>query len=161
MMQHRLATPADLDFVYQIYMDEQGNKFLTYDPMERLAFAPLYENLLASGTLYVAEEGGRRIGTYRLIPKQYRQAHVVYLGSLGIDPDLKGRGYGSLLLEDIKEAVCWSGRSRIELTVDLDNEAALRLYKKAGFQIEGIIRNSYKLAATGQFYDEYLMAVLL
>lgn len=160
-MQHRLATPADFDFIYRVYMDEEGNKHLTYDPMGRQDFVAIYDDLLASGTLYVAEEEGRRIGTYRLIPKHYRQAHTVYLGSFGIDPGLKGRGYGTLLLEDIKEVVRRGGRSRIELTVDLDNEAALRLYQKAGFQTEGIIRNSYKLAATGRFYDEYLMAVLL
>lgn len=160
-MQHRLATSGDFEFVYRVYMDEGSNKYLTYDPMDRQDFAVIYEDLLASGTLYVAEEEGRPIGTYRLIPKQYRQAHAVYLGSFGIDPGRKGQGYGYTLLQDIKESVRRSGRSRIELTVDLDNYAALHLYKKAGFQVEGTIRNSYKLAATGRFYDEYLMAVLL
>lgn len=160
-MQHRLATKEDFGFIYRVYMDEGANKHLTYDPMDKEVFAPIYEDLLASQTLFVVEEEGRLIGTYRLIPKQYRQAHTVYLGSFGIDPDLKGRGYGFAVLEGIKDAVRSSGRSRIELTVDLDNDAALRLYKKAGFEIEGTIRNSYKLSTTGRFYDEYAMAVLL
>ena len=160
-MQHRLTTKDDFDCVYRVYMAESSNKHLTYDPMDRGAFASIYEDLLSSRTLYVAEEEGRLIGTYRLIPKQYRQAHTVYLGSFGIDPDLKGKGYGFAVLEGIKDAVRASGRSRIELSVDLENDAALRLYKKAGFEIEGTIRNSYKLSTTGRFYDEYAMAILL
>lgn len=160
-MHHRLATLQDFDFIYRIYMDETGNKYLTYDLMDQTALLPIYKDLLSTGTLYVVEEEGRPIGTYRLIPKQYRQAHTVYLGSLGIDPQYKGMGYGFAILEEIKEIVRREGRSRIELTVDLDNDGAVHLYKKAGFAIEGVVRNSYKLSSTDQFYDEYLMAVLL
>src|SRR5829696_4238860 len=98
-MQHRLATPGDFDFIYHVYMDEGANPYLTYDPMERAAFIPIYEELLASHTLYVAEEGGQSIATYRLIPKTYRQAHCAYLGSFGIDPRWKGKGYGFKVLE--------------------------------------------------------------
>lgn len=160
-MHHRLATLQDFDFIYRIYMDETGNKYLTYDLMDQTALLPIYKDLLSTGTLYVVEEEGRPIGTYRLIPKLYRQAHTVYLGSLGIDPQYKGKGYGFAILEEIKENVRREGRSRIELTVDLDNDGAVHLYKKAGFAIEGVVRNSYKLSSTDQFYDEYLMAVLL
>ena len=160
-MQHRLATPSDLNFIYRVYMDERANPYLTYDPMERSAFMPIYYELLASHTLYVVVEEGQPIATYRLIPKTYRQAHVVYLGSFGIDPNLKGMGYGFKVLEGLKEQARKKGCLRIELTVDLHNETAIHLYKKAGFETEGIIRRSYKLSATGAYYDEYLMAALL
>ena len=36
----------------------------------------------------------------------------------------------------------------------------IALYKKIGFEIEGRIRNSYRLSATEQFYDEYLMGLI-
>lgn len=160
-MQHRLATPSHFDFIYRIYMDESANPNLTYDPMERTAFIPIYNELIASHTLYVVEEEGQPIATYRLIPKANRQAHVVYLGSFGVDLQLKGKGYGYKVLEELKERVFKQGYLRLELTVDLHNEAAIHLYKKAGFDIEGTIRKSYKLNATGAYYDEYLMAVLL
>lgn len=160
-MVHRLAIPEDLDFVYAIYMDEHSNPYLTYDVMEKKDFERLYEELLTTHTLYIAEEKGQSIGTYRLVPRQFRQAHTVYMGSFGISGALKGKGYGFAILEQIKKNVQQNGQSRIELTVDPDNEAAIHLYKKAGFEIEGTIRNSYKLKTTGLFYDEYLMAVLL
>lgn len=160
-MQHRLATANDLDFIYAIYMDEHSNPYLTYDFMEKEDFEKIYTELLATKTLFVAEGGGRSLGTYRIIPKHYRQAHTVYLGSFGIPHSLQGKGYGFRILEDIKGLVKQNGQSRIELTVDVTNLAAIHLYKKAGFETEGIIRHSYKLASTGKFYDEFLMAVLL
>jgi putative acetyltransferase len=160
-MQHRLATDNDLDFIYDIYMDEHSNPYLTYDFMEKNDFEKIYAELLATKTLYVVEQDGRAIGTYRLIPKHYRQAHTVYLGSFGIPHSIKGKGYGFKILESLKENVKRNGQSRIELTVDIDNTAAIHLYKKAGFETEGTMRNNYKLNATGLFYDEYLMAVLL
>jgi L-phenylalanine/L-methionine N-acetyltransferase len=160
-MHHRLATPADFDFIYRVYMDEGANKYLTFDPMERGAFIPIYNELLATHTLYVVEEEEQPIATYKLIPKTFRQGHVVYLGSFGINPQLKGKGYGFKVLEEMKELVRNRGYLRLELTVDLHNEAAVHLYKKAGFDIEGTIRKSYRLSTTGEYYDEYLMAVLL
>ena len=152
---------CDFDFVYDIYMDEESNPFLTFDPMEREVFNPIYNRLLQTNTLFIAESEGMRIGTYRLIPKENRQAHCLYLWSFGVLPAAKGKGYGYLILEEIKKNSKSYGFLRIELTVDVNNKNALHVYNKAGFEIEGRIRKSYRLAATGQYYDEYMMAVLL
>jgi putative acetyltransferase len=160
-MLHRLATDEDLDFIFGIYMDASSNPYLTYDPMTKKEFEKIYADLLTTHSLYVVEERNGPVGTYRLIPKQNRQEHCVYLGSFGILSSLKGKGYGFKILEGLKENVKQNGQSRIELTVDVNNEAAIRLYAKAGFETEGLIRKSYKLSLTNQFYDEYLMAALL
>lgn len=151
----------DFDFVYAIYMDEEANPYLTYDTMEREAFKKVYDALLHTNTLFIAEDANDRIGTYRLIPKENRQAHCLYLGSFGINPSIKGKGFGFQILETIKHDSKKQGYLRLELTVDVNNERAIRAYKKAGFEVEGRIRKSYKLASTGEYYDEYLMAVLL
>lgn len=160
-MDHRLATTSDLDFIYGIYMDEHSNPYLTYDYMEKKEFEKIYAALLGTGTLFVAENDGQPVGTYRITPKDYRQAHIVYLGSFGISHLLKGKGYGFKMLQYIKQHVNENGQWRIELTVDVNNTAAIYLYKKAGFEIEGTLRMSCKLASTGKFHDELLMAVLL
>ncbi|HYH15393.1 MAG TPA: GNAT family N-acetyltransferase [Flavisolibacter sp.] len=156
-----MAQINDFDFVYDIYMDEEANPYLTFDPMEREAFKQLYNSLLQTNTLYIAEDGADRVGTYRLIPKENRQAHCLYLGSFGVKPSIKGKGYGYQILETIKQDSREQGYLRLELTVDVKNDRAIKAYEKAGFEIEGRIRKSYKLAATGEYYDEYLMAVLL
>ena len=49
--------------------------------------------------------------------------------------------------------------TRLELTVFCENTPAVRLYRKMGFEIEGIRRNSMKL--DGVYKDEYAMAKML
>ncbi len=48
---------------------------------------------------------------------------------------------------------------KIELTVRIDNERALKLYKKFDFEIEGEIRNFIFL--NGNYYNCYFMGLLL
>jgi RimJ/RimL family protein N-acetyltransferase len=142
-------------------MDEESNPFLTYDPMPKEDFETIFDELLLTGTLYVAELNNEVVGTYRLIRKSYRQADTVYLGGFAVNSTHKGKGFGRQMLEHIKKEAISKGIKRIELTVDIDNEAAISLYKKLGFENEGYIRKSYKLQSTGEYYDEYLMALIL
>ncbi len=48
---------------------------------------------------------------------------------------------------------------RLELTVVADNQRALSLYRKMGFEQEGVKRHS--LLIHGQYVDEYYMVKLL
>jgi RimJ/RimL family protein N-acetyltransferase len=160
-MIHRLASQQDFESIYDMYMEESANPYLTYDPMSKDDFSKIYNGLLKTETVFVAENEGTIISTYRLIPKTDRQAHTVYLGSFTIKKDFQGKGFGKGILDDIKTFASKQGKVRIELTVDINNTAAIALYKKAGFDTEGRVRKSYALAATNEFYDEYLMAVLL
>lgn len=160
MLVFRKASSADRRPVFEMYMDEKSNSYLTFDPMPEDAFEPLYESLLASGSLFVGTDADEIVATFRLIGKSHRQSHVLYLGSFVTRSSLQGKGIGSQSLKYIKEFALANGFRRIELTVDLHNEPAIHLYKKAGFEIEGIVRKSYRLASTGRFYDEYLMSLL-
>jgi putative acetyltransferase len=160
-MVHRLASIQDFESIYDLYMEESANPYLTYDPMSKDDFQKIYTGLLKTETLFVAEHEGSIISTYRLISKADRQVHTVYLGSFTIQKDFQGKGFGKKILEDVKAYAANQGKVRIELTVDINNTGAIALYKKVGFETEGRIRKSYTLAATNEFYDEYLMAVLL
>jgi RimJ/RimL family protein N-acetyltransferase len=157
----RLASLKDLDEVYALYMNEESNPFLTYDPMPKEDFKIIFEELLLTETLYVAELNNEVVGTYRLIRKTHRQADTIYIGGFAVKSSHKGKGLGRQMLQHIKQQAISKGIKRIELTVDIDNEAAIRLYKKLGFENEGYIRKSYKLQSTGEYYDEYLMALIL
>lgn len=158
-LQYRLAEARDLDAVYELYMDKESNPFLTYDPMGKEAFQKIFEGLLPAQTVFVAAAGGEVIATYRLISKTDRQQHTWYLGGFSIKSSWKGKGMGTKVLQHIREAAIAAGKKRIELTVDIHNTAAIRLYEKMGFEKEGYIRKSYLMA--GRFYDEHLMAVIL
>lgn len=159
-IRYRPATGKDLDDVHALYMDEAANRFLTYDPMSMQSFEPVYKELLDSGTLYVVELDDKIVGTYRLIRKSARQSHILYLGGFTIKHTEKGKGLGRQALTHIIDEAKGNNIKRIELTVDLQNHAAVNLYKKLGFETEGIIRKNYFLAADGKDYDEYLMSLV-
>ena len=68
-----------------------------------------------------------------------------------------GRGIGAALLGAlIDTSDNWLNLKRLELTVFVDNEPAVRLYQKFGFEIEGTRRAA--AFRDGQFVDMYEMA---
>jgi len=74
--------------------------------------------------------------------------------------DFQNAGLGaSLMNEGI--AIARARRvHRVELTVVADNQRAIRLYEKVGFQREGVKRENY-LAEDGKYHDEVEMGILL
>jgi RimJ/RimL family protein N-acetyltransferase len=90
-----------------------------------------------------------------------RQAnrHVAILG-MAVTKRWRNRGIGNLLLQ---HAIRWGREnpilSRLELNVFAENVIAIHLYKKFGFQIEGVRRNA--IYRDDRYHDNYLMALLL
>ena len=85
-----------------------------------------------------------------------RRSHVATFG-ISVAAHAQGRGVGSALMREMIN-LCdnWMRIERIELTVFADNPAALALYRKFGFEIEGTGR---KFALrNGEYVDAYYMA---
>jgi len=61
--------------------------------------------------------------------------------------------------EAIREIKKQKGLEKISLTVFSTNEAAINLYRKFGFQIEGISKRQYKIE--GKYVDETIMEKFL
>lgn len=160
-LSYRLAESRDLQAVFDLYMDQSSNPYLTYDPMSYEAFSSLFTSILQEKNLFVAETDGEIVGTYRLIQKTHRQSHILYLGGFTVKTSMKGKGLGFEILKHIVNVAEAGSLKRIELTVDTENQAAISLYRKVGFQIEGKLKNNYRLLSTGKLYDEYVMALLL
>lgn len=87
-----------------------------------------------------------------------RKSHVAGLGLL-VDPEFHGRGVGTRLMGAVLDMAerHW-GVQRIELEVYPDNEPALRLYSKFGFQVEG--RKSHVAVREGSYVDSLVMSRL-
>jgi RimJ/RimL family protein N-acetyltransferase len=90
-----------------------------------------------------------------------RQAlrHAVSLG-MSVRQEWRNRGVGSRLLE---QAIAWAQQSgivtRIELYVYARNQAAIHLYEKFGFEIEG--RRRRAIYQDGAYVDDLIMARML
>jgi RimJ/RimL family protein N-acetyltransferase len=71
-----------------------------------------------------------------------------------------GQGLGSNLLEALLDHLfATTDANRIDLDVFLGNDRARRTYEKAGFQVEGVLRD-YHRNADGSFSSMWLMSVL-
>jgi L-phenylalanine/L-methionine N-acetyltransferase len=84
---------------------------------------------------------GRVVGVAFLHPiEQPRRRHAATLG-MGVHDAFAGRGAGRALMAAIVEiADRWHHFTRLELTVWSDNDRAVRLYERFGFEREGVHR---------------------
>lgn len=106
---------------------------------------------------FVAEVQGKVIGSISLYQTgNPRTAHVAGLGMM-VHPAYWGKGIGSQLMATVIDlADSWLNVQRIELEVNVDNPAGVRLYKKFGFEIEGTKR--WHAFGDGRLADSYFMA---
>ena len=108
----------------------------------------------------VAELEGEVVGNAGLHPvgPAVRRRHAMMLG-ICVAPASQGRGVGSALMAALCEhADRWLGALRLELTVYTDNDAAIRLYRRFGFEIEGTHRGF--ALRDGVYVDAHAMARL-
>lgn len=108
----------------------------------------------------VAERGGEVVGSAGLHPAgpALRRRHCALLG-ISVGTGAQGQGVGTALMQALCDyADAWGQVLRIELTVFADNERAIRLYERFGFEREGLHRG-YALRA-GRYEDVLSMARL-
>jgi putative acetyltransferase len=108
--------------------------------------------------LLVAERAGELVGSCGMHPvgASPRRRHVMMLG-MSVRADAQGQGVGSALMHAMCDvADRWIGLLRLELTVYVDNERAIALYRRFGFAIEG--RHRGYVLRDGVFVDAFAMA---
>jgi putative acetyltransferase len=87
-----------------------------------------------------------------------RRRHSGHLG-IAVRDDWRRQGVGTKLMESALDlADNWLGLTRLDLRVFADNEAALGLYRKFGFEVEGRHRR-FALRA-GEYANALVMARL-
>ncbi len=87
-----------------------------------------------------------------------RMRHAGHFG-IAVRDDWQGKGVGTTLLEAALDlADNWLGLTRLDLRVYVDNGAAIALYRKFGFEIEGT--HAQFALRGGEYVDAYVMARL-
>jgi len=85
------------------------------------------------------------------------RSHVGVVG-IAILPGYRERGLGTQLLQRAIEAAWDSGFTRLELSVRADNQRAIALYQRFGFEIEGTRRRANRIGH--DYYDAHIMGLL-
>lgn len=162
----RKVLPEDADKLADLIKKVEESNFMLFNPGERKVTGEqlrrhrieLLENDQSS-TILVAVDGEELIGyLFSIGSTTRRTAHSVYL-VVGVSETARGKGVGTELFCQVEEWAKDRNLHRLELTVMVHNEAAINLYKKMGFEIEGVKKHS--LLVDGDFVDEYYMGKLL
>lgn len=95
----------------------------------------------ADGLLFVAEEGGRLIGT---VMGGY-DGHRGWIYSLAVRPDFRGRGVGRLLMEEVVRELDARGCVKVNLQIVGTNREVVGFYERLGFSVEDRISMGLRL----------------
>ena len=157
----RPVHPDDAADLYAIVSDPRVNDTLVQLPsMEFSETQKWVQNHQPGQHRLVAEVNGRVVGSCGLT--QNLRPRMMHSGRLGmmIHHDYWGQGVGSALMAaQMNLADNWLNLHRVELEVFTDNPAAVHLYQKFGFEIEGTRRMNV-FGGNGRFRDEFQMARL-
>jgi len=119
------------------------------DALERVLFgagawspAALAEEVVGPGRWYVgAQHGAGPLVGYAGLWFDGEDAQVMTVGTA---VEHQGRGIGRALLDALVERAREVGATSVLLEVRVDNEPALRLYERAGFERLGVRRGYYQ-----------------
>ncbi len=100
---------------------------------------------------------GAAVGLTGFFPawQNYQQAEVGFI----LHPEFQGKGYGSESLQEVMDfAFNICGFHRLQANVLEGNIASRRMLEKCGFQLEGCLRESYRI--DGKWHNDWLLGCL-
>jgi L-phenylalanine/L-methionine N-acetyltransferase len=154
----RRAGPSDAEAIWKCYTAPLAVRNTLQMPYRSLE--SVREQLTKSGEgdhILVAVIDDEVVGVIGLHTSS--RPRVNHRGEVGmmVRDDWHGKGVGTAMMQAVIDlADKWLNLARIELTVFTDNESAIALYRKFGFEIEGTHRK-YAFR-DGEFVDAYAMA---
>ncbi|NLS12156.1 GNAT family N-acetyltransferase [Vibrio sp. SM6] len=123
-MSVRLVTLSDLTAIAQLEIELFGEHAYPYFVLRQ------YYDLHASH-FWVVEQEGRLCGY--LLAGYDHFAKIMWILALAVSQDAQGRGYGQALIQSALNVK--PHQYRAHLTVDPNNERAIALYQRMGFQL--------------------------
>lgn len=162
-MRYRIV-PTTETYFHSLYLaldsvcrEQQFLAFLQAPPRE-LSLDFYHSILINDYCQFLALRDEEVVGWCDILPCHGEaRAHIGTLG-MGLIASVRRQGLGTQLITAALDTAKSKGMTRIELTVRVDNQAALALYERFGFKIEALQPRALKLA--GQYIDAYAMALL-
>lgn len=158
----RLSTPADAPLIqklaeriwWQVYPSIIGEAQLRY-MLERMYALPTIRAEIEAGVEYVLLSlASRPVGFYALEHRpETARLHKLYL-----DVDAHGQGLGQRMIAHAAERARDRGARFMDLTVNKNNQRAIRAYKRAGFKI---VQSLVLDIGQGYVMDDYRMCLPL
>lgn len=161
----REATVKDAEQLSTLMADVEQSNMMLFAPGERKFSVDQQRKRMEqleteeTSSIFVAEDNNNLVGyLFAIGNSPSRIKHRVYI-VVGVSAGYRGKGIGFQLFSRLEEWAKKLSIRRLELTVIEHNEAAVSLYKKMGFEVEGVKRDSLKI--DGEFVNELYMSKLL
>ncbi|MCW4024843.1 MAG: GNAT family N-acetyltransferase [Candidatus Bathyarchaeota archaeon] len=159
----RPEVASDTEMLWEMFstLSEQTVSFLI-PPLSRERIAGWTSNINYNAILPIM---GLPQGEDRIIASATLQFNSMealqHKGCLAITvhDDYQNIGIGTALLQHLIGVAKSRGLKKVWLTVNVDNERALNLYRKLGFEVEGTLRK--ETYYEGRYTDEFRMALFL
>ena len=116
----------------------------------------IVSNVRHGNVLVLVDLKTRRSIGIAILMRDWADIQRCYLSDFGVKAGYRGRGLGSYFLGVVLEEVRLMGIHQVSLTVDVNNSAAIGLYRKFGFSIAEERKNLY-----GEGRDRYVMELEL
>lgn len=112
-----------------------------------------------NSTIIVAQDGDLLVGYLSAYGRsQTRIRHIVNIG-IAILQSHRGQGIGTLLFKEVEAWAKKHNKHRLELTVMENNPHAYGLYRKMGFEVEGLKKDS--MFIDGKYINDIYMSKLI
>ena len=160
MVDVRSAREGDIDGA--IALDEavaiEGRWIAREAPVDRVKRRSGFEADLRrdDANLFVGDDEGAIVGLLGIELTSYGVADF----GMMVAADRRGQGIGSALMAAAIEWARTAGAHKLSLQVWPHNEAARALYRKFGFEEEGLLRRQYR-RRNGELWDAIVMGLLL
>jgi ribosomal protein S18 acetylase RimI-like enzyme len=158
------ATTDDLNRIEELYKDctlnlnERG----IYQWDDRYPSISTYISSIGNKCQYIFEADNTLIGSvilnesqsaeWDLIPWNYIEGKILVIHALAISPTVQGKGYGQKVLELCEAHGINTGYTAMRLDVFSENQAAIRLYEKNGYQKVGEVTFSFRPEGHQKYY---------
>ena len=149
----------DLPFVHKLDNNETVMHYWFEEPYEAFVeLVDLYEKHIhdQSERRFIAESDSERVGLVELVEINHIHRRAEF--QIIIAPAHQGKGYaGQATRLAIDYAFSVLNLYKLSLIVDCENEWAIHVYRKLGFQDEGRLRHEFFV--DGEYRDVFRMAI--
>lgn len=149
----------DLRFVHDLDNNESVMHYWFEEPYEAFVeLCDLYDKHIHDQTerRFVAEVDGQRVGLVELVEINHIHRRAEF--QIIVSPDHQGKGYATQASRlAIEYAFFVLNLYKLFLVVDVDNSAAIKVYRRLGFVDEGVLRQEFFV--NGEYRDALRMAL--
>lgn len=160
-MDIRLIKPSDAKKFADFYEKlSQETDYLMFTPEETAEKAEQEEEFIKKyddyKQVFIAVEDDEIIGYLGISRSHLSKIKHTAKFTVGVLDDYKQQGVATKLIEFAEKWAKERGVKRLEMTVITEDEPALSLFEKSGFEEEGTRKNSVNI--NDKYYDEVFMA---